>query len=669
MGGKRKARDKFSRYESNSESESSDSDELDQTRSAEKSTDSSGDNLNSSNSVESTTKNQKDSGNSSKFLVTRSKRKYNKPELVIPEKRCKLVDPKSNLKSDGSESFEKVRPKRQTLKGLDQKIEKATSFLEELNKRIVDRDAEIVKLKKVISENRHLDERDRSKENDIFDYTSNMQDPFKFLGTDPDDEGDVAEQGKSEDEDDIETIYPIERDSRKRGRNSDRKRKRSKENKRSRSRSHSRGGHRKRSRSRSPMVTAVASTKEDLQSAVSQYQSNPAVQELVKKLVAEQVEKQMEKVKQKKTTSKNFENLGGRLKSMSDSTLYVPAVPKVSQSPLDTTPNFNNSRTQDTHNETAIPVTPLNDDKHIDRALTQMRLFSGGDGNVAEADTSQAVTNSTQQRQMSRARSAADTAIIEAERFKAQIQPGKGISFNNKPMSGVELEELRHLRYLDMEDDEFFHTTCHIDTSIKEKIAKGGFVELDKLLQKKLQFGPKDERMQLINKDGVTFFAPPIDRETRIDGIKKWEQAFRVYSTIYCDANPSRAGEILQYVDIIHRAAAIFNWDNVARYDYVFRQLMATKPHRSWAKVYTQMWNITLNEPIKKFNDGGYQNRNGSNSNAQGKKKNNVCWKYNKNTCTYGKNCRFEHKCSYCNSNNHPVTGCPKKQGKKDDKK
>ena len=64
-----------------------------------------------------------------------------------------------------------------------------------------------------------------------------------------------------------------------------------------------------------------------------------------------------------------------------------------------------------------------------------------------------------------------------------------------------------------------FHTTCHIDDVLKEKIGKGGFVELDKLLQKKvLQSGPKDEnRMQLVNKDGVSYFVPSMDRETKIE--------------------------------------------------------------------------------------------------------------------------------------------------------
>ena len=207
----------------------------------------------------------------------------------------------------------------------------------------------------------------------------------------------------------------------------------------------------------------------------------------------------------------------------------------------------------------------------IDEALTNLPLIAGN-GSKTEPSTSQRTTdNAAQQRQMSRAKSAADMAILDAERFKAQINPpNRGINFNNTPskMDRVRQKEIQDLRNLD-NDDEFFHTTCHIETALKEKIEKGDFVELDKLMQKKLQYRPQDNRMQLINKDGMSYFVPPVDRDTKIDNIKKWEQAFRVYTTIYCNANPSRSGEILQYVDIIHRAAAIFNWDNVARYDYV----------------------------------------------------------------------------------------------------
>ena len=179
--------------------------------------------------------------------------------------------------------------------------------------------------------------------------------------------------------------------------------------------------------------------------------------------------------------------------------------------------------------------------------------------------------NQDENHQIQDARQAAKEAILQAERFKARIQqPNRG---NLISTPKCKLDELRAMRYLESEDDEFFHTTCHIEEGLRIKIEQGKFVELDKLIQKRiLQYGIKEEhRMQLVNKDGQSYFVPSVDRETRIDCIKKWEQAFRVYTTIYCKANPHRAGEILQYIDVIHRAAAIFNWDNVAKYDYVFR--------------------------------------------------------------------------------------------------
>ena len=404
---------------------------------------------------------------------------------------------------------------------------------------------------------------------------------------------------------------------------------------------------------------------------IETYRSNPAIQRLVQKLVAEQVNEAIHKNAdgQKETPcgrmNKDGANyLRGKLKSPSEATIYTPAVGRMDLTNLNVSPN-----------PTAEP-TKVNLD-NLDYALNSLRYISErergahGDGS---GSTSQPMNESIpgpsgrqqptgndrslQLKQAKQARDAADTAILNAERFKAQIQqPNRGMS-----------EQLKYLRYLDSDDDEFFHTTCHIELPIKERIEKGAFVELEKLLQKKLH-AAQENRLQLVNKDGATYFVSPIDRETKIDNIKKWEQAFRVYTTIYCNANPNRAGEILQYVDIIHRAAAIFNWDNVARYDYVFRQLMATKPHRSWAKVYTQMWNLTLNEPLKKFNEAGNGHNiyNGHRNNQ--KKKDSVCWKYNKSTCSYGKNCKFEHKCSYCGNFGHPALNCHKKQAKNKNKK
>ena len=175
--------------------------------------------------------------------------------------------------------------------------------------------------------------------------------------------------------------------------------------------------------------------------------------------------------------------------------------------------------------------------------------------------------------------------ILEAEQYKANLVP-----------QGKEIQMPIRTNAQDP-DDAFFHITCHIDVSIKEKIRRGEFVELEKLLNKKLMRGEQDNRFdcQIINQGGNTFIAPK-EREIKINNITKWDQAFRVYAAIYAKANPERSVEIWQYIDCIHKAAKTFHWDCVANYDFTFRQLMAEYPERSWAKIYTQMWNINLCE-------------------------------------------------------------------------
>ena len=143
------------------------------------------------------------------------------------------------------------------------------------------------------------------------------------------------------------------------------------------------------------------------------------------------------------------------------------------------------------------------------------------------------------------------------------------------------------------DDDEFFHITCHLDANFKAKIECGEFVELEKLLPKN-KTANSDNVAQLVFCDGKTYFMNSTDWDRKITGVRRWEQAFRVYAAVYSHANPSRASEIWQCVFVINKAASIFSWSNVAEYDFIFRQMMSTNPKHSWAKTYTQMWNICL---------------------------------------------------------------------------
>ena len=142
-----------------------------------------------------------------------------------------------------------------------------------------------------------------------------------------------------------------------------------------------------------------------------------------------------------------------------------------------------------------------------------------------------------------------------------------------------------------------------VDPALISKIEKGEFVDLEKLVPKDKRRRSDDNRLEWIHQDGGTFLAPVSDRANKITNFRRWEQAFRIYATIYCGANPNRSREIRQYVSVISTAASTFVWDNVYEYDVIFRHLMAFNPCRSWAVTYNQMWNICMRESLPNRNN------------------------------------------------------------------
>ena len=242
---------------------------------------------------------------------------------------------------------------------------------------------------------------------------------------------------------------------------------------------------------------------------------------------------------------------------------------------------------------------------------------------------------------------------------------------------GVLSPEIELLRKND-NDDDFFHITCHIDQNLRMKIEKGEYVDLERLLSKDSASKPLNEEkiIELVNRGGATFFAPVQERETKINSIRKWEQAFRVYAAIYTRANPECASEISQYVYVINTATSSYQWDNVAYYDVTFRQLMVFKPWRSWAKTYVQGWNLAMKDPIGKNSFTGSRsnnshgwNGNNSNGNSNGNRDwcDDCCWGFNKNRCKNGKSCNFDHRCTYCGGWGHGYFNCRKRLNKNKD--
>ena len=351
-----------------------------------------------------------------------------------------------------------------------------------------------------------------------------------------------------------------------------------------------------------------------------------------------------------------------RVKSPSDTTIYRPALRK--ERFAHTSPVGLNRYEQ----STPVPVDNItkfiNDIRVSDKAAERN---SPRDTSVARGDSPDLRLNPPET-----AKSYADRQIIEAEKFRATVASPSGrntplpnndthqVMRNNESESTVEEGCVPPVDYTaDEKDAQFFAITSHVEDKLEVKIKHGKYVDMDDLYPKRKNGfkAPEAERfIELKDRDGHSYWAPKRDQSDRVDGIKKWNAAFRVYVTLYSKANPHRAAELMEYMDTINSAAASFTWDNVAYYDFQFRKMMDRTPERSWAKTSTQLWTYAMRDHLPK---GGGEYSNGSKS---GKKEH--CWRFNsKNGCKKSAaSCRFDHRCSGCGGRSHGFASCRKRK-------
>ena len=366
-----------------------------------------------------------------------------------------------------------------------------------------------------------------------------------------------------------------------------------------------------------------------------------------------------------------------KIKSPSDTTIYAPALQKTPVRQYAVIPEQQMRRS-------IFPKRVELQDKEIN-AVSKFSNFIEG---VRLETTRKETTNSSRKKQVEVVpegpKEEAAKLILESEKFNADtvLPPGEKIDNNieNRFFLGVG-QPNNQVGIID--DDDFFHVTCHIDKSLALKIERGEYVDLEKLLTRDRFRRRESDRLEFVSREGHMYLTPVQDRDQKINGIRRWEQAFRVYAAIYSKANPMRAAEIWQYIHSINTAASNYIWENVSYYDFTFRQMMGQNPRRSWAKTYNQLWMMSMCTPIQnnqsKLNynhsfghSGG--NHKSSNGNGNGSKNNSngggpvkrPCWKFNKNQPCDG-SCGFEHVCSYCGAKSHTVLSCYKLHGKKRD--
>ena len=148
-------------------------------------------------------------------------------------------------------------------------------------------------------------------------------------------------------------------------------------------------------------------------------------------------------------------------------------------------------------------------------------------------------------------------------------------------------------------DEEYLVIGSHLDENMCKKIINFEYVDFAKLLPRDKLAAEDNQRMQLINKDGMSFWVPVSDRDqTSINSFSRWESAFRVYSNVFTTQHPHKAAELIQYSHVIHTTWLTYIWDNVYLYDKEFRVHISKHPQCSWAVILQQAWNLRLREKL-----------------------------------------------------------------------
>ena len=233
---------------------------------------------------------------------------------------------------------------------------------------------------------------------------------------------------------------------------------------------------------------------------------------------------------------------------------------------------------------------------------------------------------------------------------------------NNNNLSNVNALTQGFAHFM-MVDESFLFVAVHVDQVTKTKIINGEYVKFSKLISKDRIELEEDKRLELVNKEGRPVWIPTSDREGMlISSFAKWEQAFRVYSDIYLNSHPNKASELIQYCHVIHTASLSYQWDNIYRYDKLFRMHIECNPTRSWSVILQQAWSLCLKDKLtyNRSQEGGkldHKDRKGK-----------PCYKFNKGKCTYGTSCKFEHKCLACARYGHGTHNCRKFQDKEEKK-
>ena len=104
----------------------------------------------------------------------------------------------------------------------------------------------------------------------------------------------------------------------------------------------------------------------------------------------------------------------------------------------------------------------------------------------------------------------------------------------------------------------------------------------------------------------------------------------------------------------------MFTWNNVYNYDRQFRIFISEHPKRNWGIILQKAWTFFLNEKLSQGVNLGQGSNLARLPKTDSKRKGKICYRYNRGNCTYGLNCKFDHRCGFCDKFGHGGVNCRK---------
>lgn len=145
--------------------------------------------------------------------------------------------------------------------------------------------------------------------------------------------------------------------------------------------------------------------------------------------------------------------------------------------------------------------------------------------------------------------------------------------------------------------------------------------------------------------------AKPRTSMEKIYSIDKWTDSFLIFSSVYLQAFPEQAQDLIQYMFVIREAAAKHGGLMWRNYDEQFRLRQADQ-FMSWSSINSDLWlrcfSGTLHTSFKQQNNQAPP-----------------CLDFNNGYCRYP-NCRYPHICSICFKANHGKVACRSQPGHAD---